>query len=124
MGTVVNALKDAGLMAWEVWWALVLGFLISAIVALAARVVLPRRLEQRARRHAAHAHAGHTHRSATSRPRLRSLSAWSDVAHNFRGDLQMVWKEIAIGFLLAGFAAQLGNGAFTTLFAKGAPGPI
>ena len=26
------ALKDAFLMAWEVWWALVLGFAISAIV--------------------------------------------------------------------------------------------
>src|SRR3954471_19934349 len=27
-----SGLKDAFLMAWEVWWALVLGFLISAIV--------------------------------------------------------------------------------------------
>src|SRR5437667_11234944 len=30
--TVWSGLKDAGLMAWEVWWALVLGFAISAIV--------------------------------------------------------------------------------------------
>src|SRR3954452_9263383 len=29
---VGDALKDAFLMAWEVWWALVLGFLVSAIV--------------------------------------------------------------------------------------------
>src|SRR5213078_62045 len=29
---VIDALKDAALMAWEVWWALVLGFLVSAIV--------------------------------------------------------------------------------------------
>ena len=29
---VWTALQDAFLMAWEVWWALVLGFLISAIV--------------------------------------------------------------------------------------------
>src|SRR5437868_10434796 len=27
-----NGLKDSFLMAWEVWWALVLGFAISAIV--------------------------------------------------------------------------------------------
>ena len=27
-----NGLKDAFLMAWEVWWALVFGFAISAIV--------------------------------------------------------------------------------------------
>src|SRR5947209_6972529 len=220
MATIAHALRDALLMAWEVWWALVFGFLISAIVqtwvprerveralagrgprsvtratalgaassscsyaavaiakslfergaslaaalafeiastnlvwelglvlwillgwqftlgeylggiamiaivSLAARVVLPRQLEQRARRHAALAQAGHTHHSVTGAPRLRSLAAWSDVAHNFRGDLQMVWKEVAAGFLLAGFAAQIGNGAFTTLFAKGAPGPL
>src|SRR3954454_15872183 len=29
---IVDALKDAALMAYEVWWALVLGFFISAIV--------------------------------------------------------------------------------------------
>ena len=34
------------------------------------------------------------------------------MAHNFRGDWQMLWKEITIGFLLAGFIAQLGNGFF------------
>src|SRR3954447_1765907 len=32
MEVVVDALKDAGLMAWEVWWALVLGFAIAAVV--------------------------------------------------------------------------------------------
>ena len=50
------------------------------------------------------------------RQRLRSASAWSDVAHNFRGDWRMVWKEISIGFLLAGFLAQLPNGFFGDLF--------
>ncbi|HWX86629.1 MAG TPA: permease, partial [Solirubrobacteraceae bacterium] len=29
---VANGFKDAFLMAWAVWWALVLGFAISAIV--------------------------------------------------------------------------------------------
>src|SRR3954449_10131891 len=32
LDVIANALKDAFLMAWEVWWALVLGFLVSAIV--------------------------------------------------------------------------------------------
>src|SRR5438270_4562407 len=32
MDTVWDALRDGFLMAWEVWWALVLGFAISAIV--------------------------------------------------------------------------------------------
>src|SRR3954447_17679180 len=30
--TILDGLKNAGLMAYEVWWALVLGFAISAIV--------------------------------------------------------------------------------------------
>src|SRR5213080_3095145 len=32
MDTVWHALKDSFLMAWEVWWALVFGFAISAVV--------------------------------------------------------------------------------------------
>jgi len=32
MDTFLNGLKDAALMAYQVWWALVLGFAISAIV--------------------------------------------------------------------------------------------
>ena len=32
LDVIANGFKDALLMAWEVWWALVLGFAISAIV--------------------------------------------------------------------------------------------
>src|SRR5205814_4661856 len=32
LSQLATALKDAFLMAWEVWWALVFGFLISAVV--------------------------------------------------------------------------------------------
>ncbi len=53
-----------------------------------------------------------------------SGQAWSDVAHNFRGDWQMLWREITVGFLLAGFIAQLGNGFFGALFVRHAPQPI
>ena len=58
------------------------------------------------------------------RERLTSARAWSDVAHNFRGDWQMLYKEIALGFLLAGFIAQLGNGFFEHLFIRNAPAPL
>jgi uncharacterized membrane protein YraQ (UPF0718 family) len=58
------------------------------------------------------------------RQRLLSARGWSDVAHNFRGDWQMLWKEITIGFLLAGFIAQFGNGFFESLFIKSAPQPL
>jgi YHS domain-containing protein len=58
------------------------------------------------------------------RQRLTSVSAWSDVAHNFRGDWQMLWKEIGIGLLLSGFVAQLSTNVWKTLFLTGAPGAV
>jgi hypothetical protein len=219
---VWHGLRDAGLMAWEVWWALVLGFAISAVVqawvpreriqsalsgsgprpvalatglgaassscsyaavaiarslfakgasaatalsfqfastnlvwelglvlwlllgwqftvaeylggivmialmALVLRAFVPRRAEEAAREHATQAEGGHQHPSAGGaaswRERLTSAAAWSDVAHNFRGDWQMLWKEIGTGFLLAGFVAQLGNDVFNGLFVSDGPG--
>jgi YHS domain-containing protein len=50
------------------------------------------------------------------RERLGSLQAWSDVAHNFRGDIAMLWKEITAGFLIAGFIALLPMDFFNALF--------
>jgi uncharacterized membrane protein YraQ (UPF0718 family) len=44
------------------------------------------------------------------------LDAWSHVADNFRHDWTMLWKEITIGFLLAGFIGLLGNDFFNGLF--------
>src|SRR3954466_14786880 len=207
--TIRNGLQDAFLMAWEVWWALVLGFAISAIVqawvprrrieealsgtgprpvalatalgaassscssaaiaiaqslfpkgaspasalafqfastnlvwelglvlwvllgwqfalaeylggivmiglmAAALRLFVSPRLEEQAREHAREADTGHQHHMAGEqmswRQRLTSASAWSDVAHNFRGDWKMLYKEIGLGFLLAGFIGLLGN---------------
>ena len=56
------------------------------------------------------------------RERLTSRAAWTDVAHNFRGDWQMLWKEIAIGFLLAGFIALLGDDFFNGALHRGRAG--
>src|SRR3954463_6748375 len=203
--TIGDGLKDAFLMAWEVWWALVLGFAISAIVqawvpreriesalsgsgpkpvtlatglgaassscsyaaiaiakslftkgasaatALAfqfastnlvwelglvlwvligwqfavaefvgglvmivlmwamLRWFVSRRLEEDAREHARGADAGHQHDSGAQR-------SWVDVAGNFVSDWRMLYKEIGIGFLLAGFVALLGDDVFNALF--------
>jgi YHS domain-containing protein len=92
------------------------------------RLFVSRRLEREARERAIEADAGHQHHASGTqlpwRKRLTSIEAWSDVAHNFRGDWQMLWKEIALGFLLAGFIAQLGNGFFEHLFIQNAPAPL
>src|SRR5437764_13056520 len=224
LDVIWHGLKDAFLMAWEVWWALVLGFVISAIVqawvprtrieglmsgsdarsvgwatglgaassscsyaaiaiakslcrkgasaasavafqfastrvvwalglvlwlligwqftlaeyvggivmvvlmAVLLRAFVSPRLEAQARDHAMQADAGHQHYPASEelgwRERLTAVSAWSDVAHNFRGDWQMLYKEVTVGFVLAGFIAQLGNGFFESLFVRSAPAPL
>jgi uncharacterized membrane protein YraQ (UPF0718 family)/YHS domain-containing protein len=212
MSFIVDGLKDAFLMAWEVWWALVLGFAISAIVqawvpreriqsalagsgprpvawatglgaassscsyaaiaiakslfqkgasaasalafqfastnlvwelglvlwvligwqftlaeylggivmivlmAAALRLFVSRQAEEEAREHAQEAQAGHIHSAGTG--------DWTAVAHNFRGDWQMLWKEITIGFLLAGYIAQLGDDFFNGLFVRDAPAGV
>lgn len=41
------------------------------------------------------------------RQRLRSASGWNLVGHRFVSDWQMVWREILIGFTIAGFVAVL-----------------
>jgi YHS domain-containing protein len=102
--------------------------LLIAIMTLLMRAFVSPRLEQQAREHAVHADAGHQHQSAGQRmpllQRLRSVEAWSDVAHNFRNDWAMLYREIAVGFLLAGFVGLLGTGFFNGLFIVHAPGPL
>ena len=92
------------------------------------RLFVSPRLEAEARAHALEADTGHQHHSAGSalpwRKRLASAEAWSDVAHNFRGDWQMLWREIGIGFVLAGFAALVPNRWFSKLFLESGPKPL
>src|SRR5512132_2515518 len=191
MSDVVNKLGDglsnAFLMAWEVWWALVLGFFISAVVqawvpreriesALAgegfapiakatglgaassscsyAAIAIAKSLFQKGASAAsalafqfastnlvwelglvlwvligwqfalAEYLGGFVMIALMWGERLTSAAAWSDVAHNFRGDWQMLYKEITIGFLLAGFIALLGDDFFNGLFLDDAPSAV
>jgi hypothetical protein len=129
-----NLVWELGLVLWVlVGWQFTLAEYVGGIVMIVLMTVLLRlfvssRLEHEAREHAIEADTGHQHHAAGSelpwRERLTSARAWSDVAHNFRGDWQMLWKEITIGFLLAGFIAQFGNGFFEHLFIRHAPAPL
>jgi hypothetical protein len=96
-----------------------------ALMVLLLRRFIPRQLETEAREHAQGADSGHQHHSAGGQiswaARLTDAAAWSDVAHNFRGDWQMVWKEVAAGFLIAGFVAELPGSVFSSLFLAGSP---
>jgi uncharacterized membrane protein YraQ (UPF0718 family) len=127
-----NLVWELGLVLWVlIGWQFALaeyvgGIVMIALMALLLRRFVSPRLERQARRHAQEAQAGHEHRGGGKealgwRARLTSADAWADVAGNFRGDWRMLWKEIAIGFLLAGFIGLLGDDAFNVLFVTGAP---
>jgi uncharacterized membrane protein YraQ (UPF0718 family) len=113
---------ELGLVLWVLTgWQFTLaeylgGILTIALMVVLLRVFVPHRLEEQARAHAQRADTGHQHHTAAEQldwhQRLTSMRAWSDVAHNFRGDWQMLWKEITAGFLLAGCIAQLGDDFF------------
>jgi uncharacterized membrane protein YraQ (UPF0718 family)/YHS domain-containing protein len=126
-----NLVWELGLVLWILLgWQFALaeyigGLLMIGLMTVLLRLFVSRRLEEQAREHAIQADTGHQHHMAGERmswrARLTSASAWSDVAHNFRGDWQMLWKEITIGFLLAGFVAQLGDDFFNGLFLTDSP---
>ncbi len=126
-----NLVWELGLVLWVlIGWQFALaeyvgGIVMIVLMAVMVRVFVSPKLEEAARRHAQEADTGHQHHMAGEelswRRRLTSSAAWSDVAHNFRGDWQMLYKEIAAGFLLAGFIGLRGNGFFNSLFIKNAP---
>jgi uncharacterized membrane protein YraQ (UPF0718 family) len=126
-----NLVFELGIVMWVlIGWQFALadfvgGLVLIAVMTILLRLFVSRRLEEQAREHAQRADAGHQHDHAskpmTLRERLSSLDAWSDVAQNFRNDWAMVWKEILVGFLLAGFIGQLPNSFFNGLFLTDAP---
>jgi len=126
-----NLVWELGLVLWVlIGWQFALaefvgGLVMIALMAIALRAFVSPHLEAQAREHAQAAATGHEHHAAGSdlpwSRRLRSAEAWSDVAHNFRGDWQMLWKEVGIGFLLAGFIGLLPMDVFNVLFVTDAP---
>jgi uncharacterized membrane protein YraQ (UPF0718 family) len=129
-----NLVWELGLVLWVlIGWEFTLGEYIGGILMIVLMWALLRffvspRLEKQARKHAQEADAGHQHHSPASglswRERLGSREAWTDVADNFRADWTMVWKEIVIGFLLAGYISLLGTDFFNDLFVTDAPAPV
>jgi uncharacterized protein len=129
-----NLVWELGLVIWIlIGWQFTLatfvgGIILIALMAAILRFFVSPRLEERARAHAQAAQAKHIHESAEIRmgwrERLTSREAWTGVAHNFRHDWGMLWKEITIGFLLAGFIALLGDDFFNFLFVEDAPAAV
>jgi uncharacterized protein len=128
-----NLVWELGLVLWVLLgWQFTLaeyvgGFLLILFMTVLLRRFVSPRLEEQAREHARAAQQGHVHDhgveggTAGWRERLSSRAAWAEVGGNFRADWTMLWKEICLGFLLAGFIALLGDDFFNVLFVTDAP---
>jgi uncharacterized protein len=129
-----NLVFELGVVLWVlIGWQFALaefigGLILIIVMTVLLRLFVSKRLEEQAREHAQDADTGHQHHMAgermSIRQRLTSMTAWSDVAHNFRNDWMMLWKEITIGFVLAGFVGQLPNSFFNSLFITHAPAGV
>ena len=119
-----NLVIELGGVLWLLMgWRFVLAEAVGAFVLIALMwglmlLVFPRGLEEEARNHSdsqedADDHcrhtsgAGHEHGHATGEHQNTKQSRWKDLADAFAMDWQMLWKEIAIGFLIAGFLMAL-----------------
>jgi uncharacterized membrane protein YraQ (UPF0718 family) len=105
------------LLGWRFLLANFIGaFVLIGLLWLLAPFIFPKDLEQDARKHVGkgeedeieggcghdgHDDHGHHHHDTTA----SSASKWTRVADAFVMDWSMLWKEITIGFLLAGFLA-------------------
>ncbi len=126
-----NLVWELGLVLWVlIGWQFTVaeylgGVAMVVLMALLLRGFVSPRLEAEARENARRTDAGHHHHASDGsvgwRERLRSRSGWLEVASSFRADWGMLWKEIAVGFLLAGLVAQLHPSVLDSLFLKGSP---
>jgi uncharacterized membrane protein YraQ (UPF0718 family) len=124
-----NLVLELGFVLWIfLGWHFVLAegvgsFVLIAIMWALVRLTLPRGLVEEARHHEEGSNAGgcchhdhgdeHEHhddsgpRAQGSHPtfatKFRDPHSWSAVADAFVMDVSMMWKEVAIGFLIAGF---------------------
>jgi uncharacterized membrane protein YraQ (UPF0718 family) len=116
-----NLVWELGLVLWVlIGWQFAVAEFVGGLVMIALmwgllRLFVSRRVEADARAHARAAVEGHHH---------HHHHGVGDVAHSFRSDWRMLYKEIIAGFLLAGFIALLGDDVFNGLFLEDAPAAV
>jgi uncharacterized protein len=102
------------------------GVVLVVVMGLIVRATYPRRLVEEARHHPEAGGPGHDHGDMAEEGgslwrKLTRAETWVQVAHGFVMDWSMLWKDLALGFLIAGaLAAFVPDGVWQALFVKGA----
>ncbi len=111
-------------------WQFMLGEWVGGVVLVAILSVLvgltaSPRLVAEARAHAGsqggHEHGGADAGRGTWSERLRQRDTWIAIAQNFASDWRMLWKDLLLGFVIAGaLAAFVPGGVWRAVFVTGA----
>ena len=135
-----NLVVELGGILWLlIGWRFVLAEVVGAFVLIGlmwvlARLIFPKDLEQEVRNRMAgekDKSEGHCHHASAkdedsdcehSLDSHQQLGRWKAMADSFLMDWQMLWKEIAIGFLIAGYLmALVPMHAWQVFFLQGGP---
>src|SRR5438309_1203104 len=108
LGDIGDSLREGFFMLWETLWPLILGFALSG--AVQDHLAMSGVSEER--------QAELEHQPWATK--LRSRSAWSDAASYTMADLRMLRRELALGYVIAGFLTVLvSNDVWNDVFAHG-----
>lgn len=98
------------------------GIVLIAIMAMLVKLTCPTGLIEEARHHSEGGGGGHHHGEMTAPggtlwQKLTGREGWVMIAQNFTMDWGMLWKDLALGFLIAGaLSVIVPNTAWQTLF--------
>ncbi len=101
------------------------GIVLVVILSLLVRLTYPERLVEAARHHPEQG-GGHEHGDMAASgggvwEKLSRRETWVLVAQNFAMDWSMLWKDLLLGFLIAGvLSVSVPEGVWQALFVKGA----
>ena len=102
------------------------GVVLVVILSLLVRLTYPSRLVEEARNLPEAGGGGHDHGAMAEEPgtlwqKLGRKATWVQVSHSFVMDWGMLWKDVVLGFLIAGaLSAFVPDGIWQALFVKGA----
>ena len=121
LGIVLYLLMGWQFMAGE-WIG---GVVLVVILSLVVRLTYPARLVEAARHHpepgGGHQHGDTAEAGGTLREKLARRETWVRVAQSFVMDWSMLWKDLLLGFLIAGaLAVFVPDGVWQALFVRGA----
>lgn len=99
------------------------GILLILFAWLFVRFLYPKKLVSKARERLEQEHGSDHGGSTDWQNKISSLSGWREIGQTYVMEWQMVWKDVLIGFTIAGIISAFVPGTFFTTLFIGSGGP-